>query len=93
MSDVAAALERLHQRFLERAIADLALLRAASSATDSDLQATIHRLAGAAGTFGHHQLSELAKSAEDALIQRTADAPVRLAALVEALARLTHAPR
>jgi HPt (histidine-containing phosphotransfer) domain-containing protein len=71
LTDVRDALERLRQRFRGRAAADLEDLRKWSAdpvAHKGELHALIHRLAGAAGTFGFDRLSELAAKAEDELV-------------------------
>ena len=83
MTDVSEALERLRERFTARAAADLEDLRRWSSDPETHseaLRALVHRLAGAAGTFGFHRLSEVAAKAEDAIVT---DAPDRLAAIAD----------
>lgn len=88
MTDVGEALERLRERFVARAAADLGDLRRWRSdpvAHQKDLLSLLHRLAGAAGTFGFHRLSEVAAKAEDALVT---DAPDRLATIAAVVVEL-----
>lgn len=62
----------LKARFLDRCRKDLTLLDAAAddpSAVDREsLRFCVHRLAGAAGTFGYGPLSDAAGEADDALV-------------------------
>ena len=95
MSEVEAALAALRARFLARAEDDLAALRAWSDsgvAADDAQRRALHRLAGAAGTFGFHALSERAKVAEDALAAGGA-AGREIGAVLDELARVTGAAR
>ena len=92
MSDVAAAIANLRARFLARSQDDLAALRRWSDAgarPDDDHRRILHRLAGAAGTFGFHELSERAKRAEDALHAGRPPAAEQLRALLDELAKVT----
>lgn len=89
MSEIDDALARLRQRFVARCADDLAELRRRSGAApDDDLVRLVHRIAGAAGTFGFADLSDRAKAAEDALVTGDAGREAALAALIEALQRL-----
>ena len=90
MTDVSDAVERLSERFRARAASELEDLRrwsADPAAHEDDLRLLVHRLAGAAGTFGFLRLSELAATAEDALVT---GAPNRFAAIVEVVEELTR---
>jgi HPt (histidine-containing phosphotransfer) domain-containing protein len=88
VTDVALAIEQLRVRFRTRAASDMVDLRRWSKAPSehqAELHALVHRLAGAAGTFGFHRLSEVAARAEDAIIT---DAPGRSAAIAEVVDEL-----
>jgi HPt (histidine-containing phosphotransfer) domain-containing protein len=78
---------------VDRCVEDLAVLeRAQAGGSDPEtLRATVHRLAGAAGTFGYPQLSELAGVVDDRLLENLWPTPSELAALVEAVRVLTRA--
>jgi HPt (histidine-containing phosphotransfer) domain-containing protein len=86
------AMVRLRGRFLERAASDLGDLRKWTREPPDDperLRYLVHRVAGAAGTFGYDSLSDYAKSAEDALILGRGDRSAALARLMEELERVT----
>ena len=88
MNDLAEAMDRLRERFLVRAAGDLVDLRRWARdppAHAEDLHALVHRLAGAAGTFGFHRLSDLAKCAEDALVAGASSPKAALEGLIEDL--------
>jgi HPt (histidine-containing phosphotransfer) domain-containing protein len=92
VTEVEAAIEQLRVRFLGRAAADLNDLRQwrrDPRAHKADLHPLVHRLAGAAGTFGFHRLSALAAKAEDAIVSDRPDTTVALAAVVDELERIT----
>jgi HPt (histidine-containing phosphotransfer) domain-containing protein len=92
LNDVAEALDRLRSRFLARAADDLDNLRRWTTdppADAEDLHRLVHRLSGAAGTFGFRRLSDLAATAEDALVTGGPNRTGALADLVEELERLT----
>lgn len=92
MTEVEAALGALRTRFLTRSKDDLATLRRWSKAGavgDDAHHRVLHRLAGAAGTFGFHEISDRAKSVEDQLaLGAPVDRPA-LRALIGALALAT----
>jgi HPt (histidine-containing phosphotransfer) domain-containing protein len=91
VTDVADALEQLRERFQRRAAVDLETLRRWAGdprANGEDLHQLVHRLAGAAGTFGFHRLSELAAKAEDAIVTEGDDLSSAIAALIEELQRV-----
>jgi HPt (histidine-containing phosphotransfer) domain-containing protein len=93
VSDVAAAIERLSERFRARAWDDLGDLKrwALDPALFADeLRRLVHRLAGGAGTFGFHHLSTLAGEAEDAVLSAAPDLEARLEAVIHELERLTR---
>jgi HPt (histidine-containing phosphotransfer) domain-containing protein len=72
VSELDARFAALRERFLARSRGDLELVEAALPDPDAvdreELRRTIHRLAGAAGTFGFAELSRLAGEADDALM-------------------------
>lgn len=80
-------------RFVTRCAEDLAVLeQARTGGSDPEiLRAIVHRLAGAAGTFGYPQLSELAGVVDDRLVENLWPTPGELDALVEAVRVLTRA--
>ena len=68
MSTPAERLEQLKLRFLERTRGDLDIIR-----TERDperLRAVVHRLSGAAGTFGYTSLSVAAGEVDDQLMTK-----------------------
>ena len=62
----------LRERFLVRSAADLKAIEAAlanpATMDAAALRSLVHRLSGAAGTFGFPKLSEAAGAADDALM-------------------------
>ncbi|MBS0294788.1 MAG: Hpt domain-containing protein [Proteobacteria bacterium] len=82
-------LQALKQRFLARSAGDLQVIARAladpASVGRDDLRQVVHRLAGAAGTFGYAELSRIAGEADDALVLNQADVGAELTQLVEAL--------
>lgn len=92
MSEIETALAALRARFLSRAADDLQALRKWSDggAPDDDAHyRVIHRLAGAAGTFGFDDLSELARKADEAIASGADVRASQVLAVVQELARLT----
>lgn len=81
----------LRARFVERCAGDLRVLEEAQAGgIEADvLRATVHRLSGAAGTFGYPALSELAGVIDDRLVEKLWPTPAELGALVEAVRALT----
>lgn len=77
----------LRARFLDRCRTDLPLLEAAAArpqaADAEELRFCVHRLAGAAGTFGFPDLSAAAGDADDELVQGRAPSPDQLRRVVE----------
>jgi len=84
MNDPLAA---LRNRFLERTRVELAVLRLAGE-DPAAAAAAIHRLSGAAGVFGFHEVSRLAAVVDDQIHAGQAPEPSDLAALIEAVERL-----
>ena len=94
MSDVEAAIGTLRARFLSRSKADLRALKAWArygAAPDDTHHRILHRLAGAAGTFGFAEISEHAKAVEDRVVSSRSGAGAELKALLAALAQVTKA--
>jgi HPt (histidine-containing phosphotransfer) domain-containing protein len=58
---------RLQERFLDRCRQDLEVIR--SERDPERLRAVVHRLAGAAGTFGFSELSTQAGEVDDTLVE------------------------
>lgn len=79
-------------RFAARCAEDLAILQQAQAGNSDPetLRATVHRLAGAAGTFGYPQLSILAGVVDDRLVENLWPTPAELDALTEAVRALTR---
>lgn len=76
----------LRAKFVERCVEDEALLAAADPlAPSEDLRMVVHRLAGAAGVFGHPQIGEFARILDDQLHDEGRMSPADRDALVEAL--------
>jgi HPt (histidine-containing phosphotransfer) domain-containing protein len=90
-ADPAAALEALRRRFLLRAASDLETLaahRAAGQADAEEVRFIVHRLSGAAGSFGYPQLSELACQVETGWLDKGRIDAAGLDALIGALRAL-----
>jgi HPt (histidine-containing phosphotransfer) domain-containing protein len=90
-ADPAAALEALRQRFLRRAASDLEILaghRAAGDADAEEVRFLIHRLSGAAGSFGYPELSAIAARAEAGWLDGGGLDPAALDGLIAALEAL-----
>lgn len=89
--DFEARYQNLRQRFLDRCETDLPVLEAAAQEPESvdraELRERVHKLAGAAGTFGFPELSRIAGEADDALMAEWASFARELADLVEAVRR------
>lgn len=84
--------EALKARFVTRCAGDLPVLeRALEGGVDAEtLRITVHRLSGAAGTFGYHDLSRLAGVVDDRLVEGKAVSKAELTPLVEAVQVLTR---
>lgn len=93
MSEFDDRYQALRRRFVERCRDDLAVLEAAVAGTDGAdvLRATVHRLSGAAGTFGYPELSRLAGEVDDALIEDGRADAAQLSELIEAVRVLIQA--
>ena len=95
MSDVAAAMDTLRARFLTRSKDDLEALilwSSAGAAPDDDHHRILHRLAGAAGTFGFAAISDHAKAVEDLVVAGRSGDGMDLSALIAILAAVTSGP-
>lgn len=93
MSEIEDRYQALRRRFIERCRQDLAVLEAALArdVADPALRATVHRLSGAAGTFGFPELSRIAGAMDDALIEHGRTEPAELARLIDAVRALIPA--
>lgn len=92
--DQANALEALRRRFLARSADDLQRLTAHLSGRElgpQDLRLLVHRLAGAAGTFGFPDLGRVARDLDGKMCE-TALTPADLMELASALGRLPAPP-
>ena len=89
--DFDARYQALRRRFLDRCETDLPELEAAAlepeTADRAALRERLHKLAGAAGTFGFPELSRIAGETDDALMSEWASYDKELAELVEAVRR------
>ena len=86
-------LAALRSRFIARGAEDLAALRGHLDGAPLDataLRFTVHRLAGAAGTFGYAEISEAAGKAEDDILDRPGQSDASLRHLIEVLGRLVE---
>ena len=95
MSDVEAALAALAARFVTRAAEDLQTLSRWSDAggnPDDEHRRLLHRLAGAAGTFGFHALSARAAEAEDT-VAAGANGGAQLRSVLQELAQVAEGAR
>jgi HPt (histidine-containing phosphotransfer) domain-containing protein len=86
-------LAALRSRFIARGAEDLAVLRGHLDGGPLDataLRFTVHRLAGAAGTFGYPEISEAAGKAEDDILERPDRSEISLRHLVGVLEQLVE---
>jgi HPt (histidine-containing phosphotransfer) domain-containing protein len=67
LTDFDESYRRLRERFLDRCRQDLEVIRVERD--PERLRAVVHRLAGAAGTFGYSELSAEAGEVDDALVE------------------------
>jgi HPt (histidine-containing phosphotransfer) domain-containing protein len=84
-------LAALKSRFIARGAEDLATLRSHLGGKRLDpttLRFTVHRLCGAAGTFGYPEISDAAGAAEDDILERPDQSDASLRRLAETLERL-----
>lgn len=89
-ADPTAALAGLRRRFLQRAAGDLGLIlgyRTGETSLD-EVRFAIHRLNGAAGTFGFSEVSTAASRVETAWPAGAGPDPERLDRLIAALRAL-----
>ncbi len=82
-------LQPLRARFLERSAGDLYALK--SERDPTALRFIVHRLAGAAGTFGFPDLSRLAGEIDDRLVLGEVIGDADLEPLIAELERLLQA--
>ncbi len=87
---VSEKLRPLVPKFLERSAAEVERMRAALAAGDAPaLQQLAHKMSGTSGSYGFHQLGELAKQLEAAAkAGDSASFPRLVAAIGEHLARV-----
>ena len=78
-------LKQLTQRFIERSRQDLAVIRVERD--PAKLRPVVHRLSGAAGTFGYHELSRLAGEVDDVLVEGGTPSEAELARLIAEIER------
>lgn len=92
MSSFDERFEALRARFVRRCARDLPVLEAGlEDRADPDaLRSTVHRLSGAAGTFGYAELSRLAGAVDDRLVVGEIVPRADLVQLVEAVRVLTR---
>jgi HPt (histidine-containing phosphotransfer) domain-containing protein len=86
-------LAALKSRFIARGAEDLATLRGHLGGARLDpttLRFTVHRLCGAAGTFGYPEISEAAGAAEDDILERPDQSDASLRRLAEVLRRIVE---
>ena len=91
MSDAEAQMQKMRQRFHERAASDRSAIISALEAGDrSRLLHLAHGLAGVAGIFGYADIGGHASALEEALDAGVGDAAVKEfgQALIEALGRV-----
>jgi HPt (histidine-containing phosphotransfer) domain-containing protein len=88
MSEFDERFAALRERFLVRTREDMAAIEKAAATQDPDrdaLRRVVHRLAGAAGTFGFATLSRIAGEADDALVVEQPDIADELERLIAEL--------
>jgi HPt (histidine-containing phosphotransfer) domain-containing protein len=85
LSDFDERYEALKQRFIERSRQDLVVIRAERD--PAKLRPVVHRLSGAAGTFGYRELSRLAGEVDDVLVEGGAPSEAELARLIAEIER------
>lgn len=85
--------EALRARFVARCAEDLPVLEQAleGMADGETLRHTVHRLSGAAGTFGYKELSRLAGAIDDRMVEGAPPSSAELTELVEAVRVLVRA--
>ncbi|HYE43688.1 MAG TPA: Hpt domain-containing protein [Caulobacteraceae bacterium] len=95
MSDFDARYQDLRRRFVARSLADLPILEQAVQGLEpvhpETLRMTVHRMAGAAGTFGYRELSDLAGEVDDRLMESDTPPAERLRALIAMVRSLDEA--
>jgi HPt (histidine-containing phosphotransfer) domain-containing protein len=86
MSSVEENLLRLRQRFLDRSSGELYTLK--TEREREALRLVVHRMAGAAGTFGFPDLSRIAGEIDDALVEGKSVGDAEMAPLIAELERV-----
>ena len=89
MSEFDENYRKLQQRFLDRCRQDLDVIRVERD--PERLRATVHRLAGAAGTFGFSELSAEAGEVDDVLVEGGTPSPEALNGLIGRIERMIEA--
>ena len=90
----AAAMVRIRERFLVRVREDLVHLeahRADAALPREELRMTVHRLAGSAGLFGFHALTEAAADLDEKLAAGAGADSAMLDRLIDELKRVLDA--
>lgn len=83
----------LRARFRDRCAEDAARLRAhLAGEEEAELEQLVHRLAGAAGTFGYTALGEAAQAADATFAAGERPSPEALADLADHLEQMTRPP-
>jgi HPt (histidine-containing phosphotransfer) domain-containing protein len=90
VTDFDESYRRLKRRFIDRCREDLAEIRADGDRTR--LRPVVHRLSGAAGTFGFQDLSALAGEVDDVLVEGGQPSSEALSRLVDELERTVASP-
>jgi HPt (histidine-containing phosphotransfer) domain-containing protein len=90
VSEFDESYRRLKQRFIERCREDLAAIGA--DPAPARLRPVVHRLSGAAGTFGFHDLSILAGEVDDVLVEGGVPTRDHVGRLVAELERTVSKP-
>jgi HPt (histidine-containing phosphotransfer) domain-containing protein len=86
---VSDPLAPLREKFLLRCASDAALLAdAGAGPATEEVRLTVHRLAGAAGVFGYHEISALARTLDDQVHAEGRMQPADLQNLLAALQAL-----
>ncbi|MBC6983455.1 Hpt domain-containing protein [Caulobacter sp. 17J80-11] len=87
MSELEDRFEALKRRFAARCVEDLPVIERAladpKAVSAEDLRFVVHRLSGAAGTFGFAELSAAAGEADDLLVADKSVPPDVLGRVVE----------
>lgn len=92
MSEFDERYEALRRRFVARCATELPILEQAAQGLEpvhpETLRLTVHRMAGAAGTFGYEGLGRLAGEVDDLMMEQARPPTAALARLAEAVRAL-----